>query len=194
MRAGSVESALSNQGERMGGLLRLIERISGVSGSLTAWLLAPLVVATVYDVAARYIFNAPTTWAYEIGYMMMGTHALLGMAYTLREAGHVRIDAFAQSFSETAKAIIDLAGYVVFLLPCLIWMTWSLWGYWMGSLLTEERSGQSAWNPVIWPFKLVFFVAFVLLVLQILAEVVKAVQYLAGRRPAYLDAATDGKV
>jgi TRAP-type mannitol/chloroaromatic compound transport system permease small subunit len=64
-------------------LLRAIERVSGISGHLTAWLVAPLILATVYDVGARYLFNAPTTWAYEIGYMMMGAHALLGMAYTL---------------------------------------------------------------------------------------------------------------
>src|SRR5262245_9574392 len=109
----------------MGRLLALIERISGFSGITTAWLVAPLILATVYDVAARYLFNAPTQWAYEIGYMMMGAHALLGMAFTLREGGHIRIDAFTQRFSQTAKAVIDLVGYAVFLLPCLIWITWS---------------------------------------------------------------------
>lgn len=166
-------------------VLRTIERVSGVSGHLTAWLVTPLILATVYDVAARYLFSAPTTWAYEIGYMMMGAHALLGMAYTLREAGHVRIDAFTQRFSQGTKAVIDLVGYVVFLLPCLLWMTWSLWGYWANSFRTNEMSGQSAWNPPIWPFKLIFFVAFVLLVLQILAEVIKAILYLRGQRPRY---------
>jgi TRAP-type mannitol/chloroaromatic compound transport system permease small subunit len=166
-------------------LLRAIERITGVSGLATAWLVMPLILATVYDVGARYIFNAPTQWAYEVGYMMMGAHALLGMAYTLRENGHIRIDAFSQMFSQRAKAVIDLVGYVVFLLPCLIWMTWSLWEYWMASFRIDERSGQSAWNPVIWPFKLVFFVAFVLLVLQIAAEVIKALIYLRGQRARY---------
>ena len=78
----------------------LIERISGVCGKITAWLVVPLILATVYDVAARYLFNAPTQWAYEVGYMMMGAHALLGMAYTLREGGHIRIDAFTQRFSQ----------------------------------------------------------------------------------------------
>jgi TRAP-type mannitol/chloroaromatic compound transport system permease small subunit len=53
------------------------------------------------------------------------------------------------------------------------------------ALETNELSGQSAWNPVIWPFKLVFFVAFVLLVLQILGEIIKAIQYLGGRRTRY---------
>jgi len=169
----------------MGAILRLIERISGLTGSITAWLVVPLILATVYDVGARYLFALPTQWAYEVGYMMMGTHALLGMAYTLRERGHIRIDAFSQSFSQTTKAIIDLVGYVVFVLPCLIWVTWSLWNYWVRALQSHELSGQSAWNPIIWPFKLVFFVAFVLLVLQILAEVLKATLYLRGKRLQY---------
>lgn len=170
----------------MQALLRLIQGISRVSGETTAWLVVPLIAATVYDVVARYAFNAPTQWAYEIGYMVMGTHALLGMAYTLREGGHIRIDAFSQKFSQTAKALIDLAGYAV-LLPCLIWVASALWTYWLTALHTGELSGQSAWNPVIWPFRLVFFVAFVLLILQIVAEIVKAVLYLTGQRACYLD-------
>jgi len=168
----------------MNQLLRAIERVSGVSGHVTAWLVAPLILATVYDVGARYLFTAPTQWAYEVGYMMMGAHALLGMAYTLREGGHIRIDAFTQRFSQTTKAIVDLLGYLI-VLPCLCWVTWALWQYWFGAFRSGELSGQSAWNPVIWPFRLVFFVAFVLLVLQIIAEVMKAIMYLAGRRPSY---------
>ena len=178
----------------MGGLLRLIERISGLSGKTTAWLVLPLIAATVYDVVARYVFNAPTQWAFEIAYMAMGAHALLGMAFTLREGGHIRIDAFSQKFSQGTKALIDLVGYAVFVLPCLVWITWSLWDYWVKALNTHELSGQSAWNPIIWPFKLVFFVAFVLLVLQILAEVVKAILYLSGSRASYGGTAGDGKV
>jgi len=165
-------------------LLRLIERLSGVSGEATAWLVVPLILATTYDVVARYAFNAPTQWAYEVGYMMMGSQALLGMAYTLRERGHVRIEAFTQRFSQGSKAVIDLCGYAV-VLPCLCWITWSLWSYWIGAYRSGELSGQSAWNPVIWPFRLVFFIAFVLLVLQIIAEIIKAILYLTGQRTRY---------
>lgn len=169
----------------MGSIIRAIERLSGISGYMTAWLVAPLIIATVYDVAARYVFSAPTQWAYEVAYMAMGTHALLGMAYTLREGGHIRIDAFSQLFSQRTKALIDLIGYSIFVLPCLLWMTWSMWSYWWHSYVTNELSGQSAWNPIIWPFKLVFFVAFVLLVLQIFAEIIKAILFLSGERPRY---------
>ncbi|MDO8877956.1 MAG: TRAP transporter small permease subunit [Pseudolabrys sp.] len=170
----------------MQALLRLIQSISRFSGETTAWLVVPLIFATVYDVVARYAFNAPTQWAYEVGYMVMGTHALLGMAYTLRKSGHIRIDAFARKFSERSKALIDMAGYAI-VLPCLCWVTWSLWIYWIGAFRSDELSGQSAWNPVIWPFRLIFFVAFVLLILQIVAELIKAALYLTGRRAFYLD-------
>jgi TRAP-type mannitol/chloroaromatic compound transport system permease small subunit len=182
----------ATSGEPMRGLLALIERLSGFTGKTTAWLVAPLIAATVYDVAARYLFNAPTQWAYEVGYMMMGSHALLGMAFVLREGGHIRIDAFSQNFSQTTKAIVDLLGYGIFVLPCLAWVTWSLWDYWTKALNTHELSGQSAWNPVIWPFKLVFFVAFVLLVLQIVAQILKAGLYLAGKRAQYESDPTAG--
>jgi TRAP-type mannitol/chloroaromatic compound transport system permease small subunit len=169
----------------MGALLRLIERVSVASGETTAWLVVPLILATVYDVGARYIFNAPTQWAYEIGYMVMGAHALLGIAYTLREGGHIRIDFFSQKFSQTNKAIIDLVGYAVFVLPCLTWVTYALWDYWLRAFRAYELSGQSAWNPVIWPFRLIFFVAFVLLILQIVAEIIKAILFLTGKRTRY---------
>jgi TRAP-type mannitol/chloroaromatic compound transport system permease small subunit len=165
-------------------VVRVIERISGFSGQLIAWLVVPLIAATVWDVFARYAMNAPTEWAYEVGYMVMGTHALIGMAFTLREASHIRIDFFSHAFSQTTKAVIDLIGYAI-VLPCLCWVTWSLWDYWTRALRTGELSGQSAWNPPVWPFKLVFFVAFVLLTLQVIAEVIKAIQYLAGRRARY---------
>jgi TRAP-type mannitol/chloroaromatic compound transport system permease small subunit len=165
-------------------LLRAIERISIVSGETTAWLVVPLILATTYDVVARYAFNAPTQWAYEVGYMMMGAQALLGIAYTLRAGGHIRIEAFSQRFSQTGKAVVDLIGYAV-VLPCLGWVTWSLWSYWVGAFRSGELSGQSAWNPVIWPFRLIFFIAFVLVVLQIVAEIIKAVLYLTGRRAHY---------
>ena len=111
--------------------------------------------------------------------MVMGAHALFGMAYTLRERGHIRIDAFTQRFTQGTKAVVDLVGYLV-ILQCLVWVTWSLWSYWTLAYRTNEMSGQSAWNPVIWPFKLIFFIAFVLLVLQVIAEVMKALMYLAG--------------
>ena len=161
---------------------RLIDRVSIAAGQLTAWLLVPLIAASVYEVAARYLFKAPTIWAYEIGYMVMGSHALLGIAYTLQAGGHVRIDALSSRFSASTRATIDLLGYLV-LLPIVIWLTFGLWGYWREAFISGEGSGQSAWNPRIWPFRLVFFAAFTLFVLQVVAEILRSIQVIRRRRP-----------
>jgi TRAP-type mannitol/chloroaromatic compound transport system permease small subunit len=56
-----------------------------------------------------------------------------------------------------------------------------LWEYMASAQISGEGSGQSAWNPPIWPFRLVFFVGFATLGLQALAESAKCLLTLAGR-------------
>ena len=162
-------------------LIRLIERVSGAFGVIGAVIVAPLIVATVYEVFSRYLFNAPTIWAYEIAYMAMGTNFLLGAAVTLRDRGHIRIDLLYGHWPPKTQAVIDIVGYVCLFLPLAWWLSWGLWKYAYYAYLSGETSGDSAWNPVIWPFRMVFFAGFVLLALQATAELMKAVKVLAGR-------------
>jgi TRAP-type mannitol/chloroaromatic compound transport system permease small subunit len=162
----------------------MIERMTGGIGLIAALVVAPLVLATVYEVFSRYLFNAPTIWAYELAYMAMGTNFLLGAAFTLRERGHIRIDVAYSHFSPRVKALIDSLGYLLFFLPVAWWLSWGLWNYAYGALLSGETSGESAWNPVIWPFRLVFFLGFLMLALQGTAELIKALLVLSGRAPS----------
>ena len=76
-------------------MLRAIERASEWAGVFGACLIVPLVLATCYEVFARYLFGAPTIWAYEVGYTLTGAHFLLGMAFTLKYGEHIRIDIFS---------------------------------------------------------------------------------------------------
>ena len=62
----------------MASLLRMIERVTGMAGLVVAWIIFPLILATCYEVFSRYALNAPTIWAFELSYMAMGTHALIG--------------------------------------------------------------------------------------------------------------------
>jgi TRAP-type mannitol/chloroaromatic compound transport system permease small subunit len=159
----------------MDALVRTIERITGSVGIMASLLIVPLVLATCYEVLARYVFGAPTVWAYEIGYTLTGSHFLLGMAYTLAVGAHIRIDIFSGKFPPRIRALIDLAAYAV-MLPLLVWISYALFQHLAAGYLRNERSGQSAMNLPVWPFRIVFFAAFTLLALQVLAEVVKAVR------------------
>ena len=153
-------------------LVKSIERITGSVGILASFALVPLVLATCYEVFVRYAMGAPTIWAYEVGYILTGSHFLLGMAYTLQTGTHIRIDIFSGNFSLRARAIIDLVGYTV-TLPLMLWLTYSLFQHLATGYLRHEHSGQSAMNLPVWPFRVVFLVAFTLFALQILAEVIK---------------------
>lgn len=162
-------------------LLRLAERLTFGIGCLAALIVVPLVLATCYEVFARYLFGAPTIWAFELGYMLTGAHFLLGAALTLQKAGHIRIDLIYASLRPKSKALIDLICYVALFIPFAVLLCGRLWEYMDAAYLSGELSGQSAWNPPIWPFRLVFFTGFALLGLQALAEVVKCLYTLAGR-------------
>ncbi len=164
----------------MQALIQGIERITGGIGILAALVIVPLTFATCYEVFGRYVMGTPTFWAYEIGYILTGSHFLLGMAYTLRAGEHIRIDIFSDHFSPRTRALIDLVGYAV-VLPMIIWLSYALFQHLATGFLRGERSGMSAMNPLVWPFRTVFFIAFTLLALQILAEIIKTVRRFNGR-------------
>ena len=155
--------------------VRLIERLTGNIGFVAAWVLAPLIIATVYEVLSRYLFSAPTIWAYELAYMATGTNYLLGMAFALRERSHIRIDVFYSRFAPKTRALIDSLGYLILFLPVTFWLSYRLGAYGLEAYFSGETSGESAWNPIIWPFRMVFFTGFAIFFLQGLAELIKAV-------------------
>jgi TRAP-type mannitol/chloroaromatic compound transport system permease small subunit len=162
-------------------LLRLLDRVSGTTGAVAAWLVLPLIAASCYEVFSRYVLGAPTFWAFEVGYMVMGAHFLIGLAYTLREGEHVRVDFFYARASRKGQALIDTFTYAALLLPFSAWLAFGFWEKVLKAYASHERSGMSAFNPVIWPFRLVMFAAFALLALQAVAQLIRCYLVLTGR-------------
>jgi TRAP-type mannitol/chloroaromatic compound transport system permease small subunit len=166
-------------------LARSIEALTEIVGGGAALLVAPLVLATCWEVFARYVFGAPTIWAFELGYMLMGVHFLLGGALTLKRGGHVRIDLIYARLGAKGRARIDLVLYVLFVIPALVLISLRLWDYTLGAYQSGEGTGASAWNPPVWPFRALIAASFILLTLQVIAECAKCVDALRGRRPTY---------
>lgn len=161
---------------------RLIAWLEGAVvavGIAAALLLVPLVLATTWEVFARYALGAPTIWAYEVGYLLTGSHFLLGLAYTLRQGEHIRIDVLSTVLPPAVRRWTDAAVYAV-VLPLLVWLVFALFGYFSAGYERGETSGQSALNLPVWPFRLVFLLAFAMLALQVLCELIKALRGSAG--------------
>ena len=164
-------------------LIRSIERLVGAIGIFAALLLVPLVLATCWEVWARYVLGAPTMWAYEVGYILTGAHFLLGLAYTLRAGEHIRIDLFSSIMPARLRATIDTVAYAI-ILALLVWLSMALYDYLVAGYLRGERSGQSALNMVVWPFRVVFLVSFSVLALQVFAELLKSISMLRSQSGA----------
>lgn len=163
--------------------IRVIEGITSFVGGTAALLVVPLVLITVWEVFARYAFGAPTIWAFELGYTLMGVHFLLGGALTLKTQTHVRIDLIYARLPDAARAGIDLTLYALVVLPAVVLIVWRFGDFALASFLSGETTGQSAWNPPIWPFRMVIVASFAVLAAQMLAECLKCVMAIRGRAP-----------
>ena len=56
----------------------------------------------------------------------------------------------------------------------VLWLCLGLWEYLLRAYLSGEVSGESAWNPVVWPFRATFVAGFVLRAAQTVAEMLKS--------------------
>ena len=157
---------------------RRLDRIAIGSGHLVAWLIAPMVLSLVYEVVARYLFNAPTLWAYDMTFMLYGSFFMLGAAFTLQRKGHVRTDSFYGEWPPRRQALVDLAGYVLMAVPVAAVFAFVGWGYFVKAWTTNETFVSSAWQPITWPFKLMMPVSGALLLVQIASECCKCVHAL----------------
>lgn len=156
-------------------LVRAIDALSIWSGKLFAWLVIPLTGALVYEVFARYLFSAPTQWAFDLTYMLYGAHFMLVAAYGLAKHDHIRTDFVYRLLPERWQAIIDATLYLVLFIPALVIFLWVTAEFAYESWLQGERSNLSAWLPPVYPLKTVLPVSAALLLLQGISEFIKSV-------------------
>jgi len=165
---------MSLEEKRRLAVCNVIDRFTEVTGYLFSWLVVPLVGAMSYEVFARYGFDAPTIWVYELSYMLYGSMFMLGAAYALRKGAHIRTDLFWHRFSPRTKGLIDLVGYILFLIPGVAMVLWIGWEQTVYAYEIGERSEVTAWRPLMWPFKATVPLAAALLLIQTVSEVIKA--------------------
>jgi TRAP-type mannitol/chloroaromatic compound transport system permease small subunit len=162
----------------MPGLVRIINLIDGFTnafGSALSWLVAPLVAAVTYEVVARYAFDAPTIWAFDTTYMLYGAIFMLGAAYTLLKGAHIRTDMLWENYSDRTKGLIDLIAYVAFFFPGLMMIFITSVDDAFYSFQIGERGEQTAFRPIMWPFKAVVPLTAALLMIQGVSELLKSI-------------------
>ncbi|NOR58593.1 MAG: TRAP transporter small permease subunit [Sulfurimonas sp.] len=95
----------------------MIDRSIKYLGYFTAFILALLVLLVVYDATARYLFSTGSIALQELEWHLFDVIILFGIAYTLKENAHVRVDIFYASYSEKTKVIVNIISSLFFILP-----------------------------------------------------------------------------
>ena len=173
---------------------RIVDGVTGRLGRFIAWLTLCMVVIGAYNAVARYLgrfihASLSSNLYLELQWYLFSLIFLLGAAYALKEDAHVRVDVVYGRLGRRRKAWINVIGSVLMLIPFCVFVLWVSWPSIRNSWIVREGSPDPSGLPR-YPIKAVIIVAFVLLVLQGISQLVKDVAVLRGPDD---DAGEDGE-
>ena len=164
----------------LGKIAKAIDTLSEKQGNISALLGIPLLLVVIYEVIMRYVFDAPTTWGFELTTFIYGVHYMLGLSYTDVLGGHVRVDVFTMHLPQRGQALMGVITGLVLFLPVMIPLTIWSWRYAFISIAQMELNSTS-WAPPIYPIKTLMAIAFTFLLLQGIANLIQNIQVLRGK-------------
>lgn len=154
-------------------LVNTIEKFTEHTGRLVSWLTVIMVVAVIVVVITRYFLQMGSIALQESVTYLHCTVFMLGLAYTLKHDGHVRVDIFYRGYSAKTKSLVNFVGGVLFLLPLCGLLFFVSWDYVLASWSIKETSSENNGLPFTYLLKSLMLTMPVLLFLQGLAETVK---------------------
>jgi TRAP-type mannitol/chloroaromatic compound transport system permease small subunit len=160
---------------RIENLSKLIDASSDLIGRSAAWLTVGMVLLMALIVALRYLFQTGSIAMQEAVIYVNALIFTLGAAYTLKEQGHVRVDIFYNRLGVKQKALVDLLGGLVFLLPFAGFIIWESWDYVSVSWRIKESSAELSGLPYVYLLKATIILLALLLIIQGISEILKAI-------------------
>lgn len=151
------------------------DALSAWFGKVFAWCIMAMTLGVGYEVIVRYLFNAPTSWAFDLSYILYGTMFMMAGAYTLSRDGHVRGDFLYRLWQPRTQAAVELVLYFVFFFPGVTALVLAGWKYAARSWSYLEVSSNSPAGIPIFQFKSVIVAAGILLFLQGIAQVFRCI-------------------
>ncbi len=160
-----------------------IDALNDTIGKAVVWLALAMVLVQFVVVVMRYVFGIGSIFMQESILYLHAVVFMVGAGYTLLHNGHVRVDIFYREASARRKAVVDLAGVALFLLPVcgLIW--WGSWTYVANSWRVFEGSRETSGIQAVFLLKSVILVFVALVVLQGLSMAARSVIVLLGAGP-----------
>ncbi|TMJ32789.1 MAG: TRAP transporter small permease subunit [Alphaproteobacteria bacterium] len=175
---------------RLAAIAARIDRLIAAIGRTVMWLCLFLVLIQFCVVLMRYAFAAGSI---RLSESILYAHAalfLLAAAWTLQQDGHVRVDVFYSKASARTKALVDLLGALLFLLPFMAVIIFFALPYVARSWSVLERSRETSGLPFVYLLKTLVPLFALLMGLQGISQVIHAALTLSAA-PSSSEAAGD---
>jgi len=167
--------------DRIEKLLPLIDKLSESTAKVARWAGVAVIAVMNFEVFARYVFGRPTMWASAMAPMLGAAMITLGWGYVHQQRANVRVDFLYIKVSERGRAIIDVVGDVVVLLPLLATLVYSSLTATIFAWSIGETMIQTNWYPPAGPIRTVVFAGIVLLAIQGFSNFCRSLSVLLGR-------------
>lgn len=144
----------------------LVSRAINLVGTAVSWLTLAMVLVTFFVVVCRYAFNLGWIWLQDSIVYLHACVFMLAAAWTLQRDEHVRVDIFYRDRSPRHKALVNLLGSLVFLLPFCIFLIYDSWNYVATSWAIQEGAREASGLPWVYQLKSLIIIMPVLLMVQ----------------------------
>ena len=160
--------------------LSAVEKFTEVTGRFISWATLTMVILVVLVVITRYFLGLGSIALQESVTYLHCLVFMMGFAFTLKHDGHVRVDIFYRGFSPRFKAIVNLIGGLLFLIPFCLLIFFISWDYVLASWVIRETSAENNGLPFIYLLKTLMLLMPVTLLLQGIAEIIRSGLILGG--------------
>ena len=167
-------------------IINSIDILNETIGRAASWLVLAMVLLICYDVTMRYSFHQGSVALQELEWHLFALIFLLGSAYTLKHNNHVRVDILYQSqyLSNKHRAMINILGIILFLIPFCVLILITTWPFVENAYYYLEGSPDPGGLPYRYLLKGSILVAFTLLILQGVAELLRNCLILTKQDPS----------
>jgi len=161
-------------------LTKAIERFTDFTGRLVSWFTVVMVFVVLTVVVTRYFLEVGSIALQETVTYLHCLVFLMGLAFTLKHDGHVRVDIFYRGFSARSKALVNLWGGILFLVPVCLLIFFTSWDYVLASWAIQETSAENNGLPFVYLLKTLMLIMPATLLLQGIAEIIKSALVISG--------------
>ncbi|PLY04471.1 MAG: TRAP transporter small permease [Arcobacter sp.] len=159
-------------------------------GKAASYMMPVLAFIVVYEVVARYIFDAPTIWAYDSSLFLFGYIAALGGAYAQQKRAHINVDILYLTVSPKVKNIFNVISFSLGIFFLIIIFYVSIGKF--NEAIEFDFRRQSEWAPAMWHFWVMLCIASGLFIMQLVRDIITELYHLFTGEELFEKEQTDG--